>query len=177
MWDTGKKIDELWAKLPRFVRGHQTIRTTITSESGDYNEFGPEKEEPIHKANLITSKFVTAFGTEYHAPVLDIDFEAELIPSSTEGHYHLFLDRAMSKELYFELLDVLARVGILQYGFVEGAKKRGASSVRLPWIKKDDWHANQADPDLKIKNLEARLSYHEKLVKKTRAELDSIVTF
>src|SRR4051794_39832810 len=42
-------------------------------------------------ANLVSSRLATKdheiFG-DWHSPVLDIDFEARLIPSSTPGHYH-----------------------------------------------------------------------------------------
>lgn len=71
-----------------------------------------------------------------HRPVLDIDFEAALIPSSTPGHYHLYLDKLMTINDYEDLIDVLGRVGIIEPGYADATIQRGYSSARLPWVKK-----------------------------------------
>lgn len=71
-----------------------------------------------------------------HRPVLDIDFPAQLIPSTTEGHYHLLLDLPMEWPVYVKLLDVLAEVGVIEEGYALAAKRRGYSAVRLPWVPK-----------------------------------------
>ncbi|QXO13727.1 hypothetical protein SEA_DUMPTRUCK_75 [Gordonia phage DumpTruck] len=73
---------------------------------------------------------------QYHKPILDIDFEAALVPSTTEGHYHLFLDKEMEWRDYEKLLRVLAEVGILEPGYVKAAQRRKATWVRAPWTKK-----------------------------------------
>lgn len=144
----------LWDKLPKFMLDHMTVRTTLRGESDD-SPAEPWHHQPIEKANLITSKVERyPYGVEYHRPVLDIDFEAQLIPSSTPGHYHLYLDKQIPKQTYMNLLTVLKQAGIVQPGFADAAIERGASSVRLPWIKKDDWAANQGDPKAAIKELE-----------------------
>jgi hypothetical protein len=71
-----------------------------------------------------------------HTPVLDIDVPAQLVPSSTPGNHHLFLDVPMTWEQYQKLIDVMAEVGILQPGYVLASKARGFTAVRLPWRKK-----------------------------------------
>ena len=71
-----------------------------------------------------------------HTPVLDIDIPATLVPSSTPGKNHLYLDVPMSWDQYTKLLDVMAEVGILEPGYVSASKKRGFTAVRLPWIRK-----------------------------------------
>lgn len=73
---------------------------------------------------------------ELHRPVLDIDLPAVLIPSSTEGHFHLVIDKLIPWDSYLELLNVLADVGIIESGYVEACEDQGYSSVRLPWVKK-----------------------------------------
>lgn len=73
-----------------------------------------------------------------HRPVLDIDVPAQLIPSSTPGHFHLYLDVEVEHEAYMGLLDALATVGILEPGYVSASKERGYTAVRLPWVKKVD---------------------------------------
>lgn len=81
-----------------------------------------------------------------HKPILDIDFEAKLLPSTTEGHYHLFLDKEMSWELYEELLTTLAKCGIIEQGYANASIQRHYSAARLPWVKKEK-HLNPNHPD------------------------------
>jgi hypothetical protein len=167
-------INELWDKLPKFMKNHMTVRTTLRHSDDSY-EGEPWTDQPINKANLITSKVDRyPYGVEYHRPVLDIDFEAELIPSSTPGHYHLYLDKQLPKQAYFNLLRSLADAGIIQHGFADSAIGRGATSARLPWIKKDDWAANQADPDAEVKTLKAKLLAYEQETARIRVQLEKI---
>jgi hypothetical protein len=84
-------------------------------------------------ANLISSRID---GTSMHAPVLDIDFPCTVVPSSTPGHYHLYLDKPMSWSTYRALLRAMSHAGVLQAGFVECSIELGESAVRPPWVKK-----------------------------------------
>ena len=77
-------------------------------------------------ANLISS--LTDDG--YHMPAIDLDLPCELKPSSTEGHYHLFIDHKLSAENYWKLLSCLVDVGIVERGFYELSEARGASFLR-----------------------------------------------
>jgi hypothetical protein len=103
-------------------------------DSGDPN--GPDTEEryPVLKAdaNLVSS---LCYNGE-HRPVLDIDIPARLVPSSTEGHTHLYFDVPMSWKKYSTLLVVLQDAGILQPGYVQAALRREATFVRPPHVKK-----------------------------------------
>ena len=67
-----------------------------------------------------------------HSPVLDIDFEAQLIPSSTPGHFHLYLDKKISWNKYRQLLEALYEAGIIQRGFYESSLERKQTMVLLP---------------------------------------------
>src|SRR6187399_43822 len=71
-----------------------------------------------------------------HEPTLDIDHNCVLLPSTTPGHFHLYIDVPMSWENYQKLLDVMAEVGILEKGYVDVSKKYGATYVRMPHVKK-----------------------------------------
>lgn len=75
-------------------------------------------------------------GGSFHMPVLDIDFPAALVPSSTPGHYHLYLNRKMTWKQYRLLLWVLSVTGIIEQGFYAASVKRGYSAARLPWARK-----------------------------------------
>jgi hypothetical protein len=59
-----------------------------------------------------------------------------VFPSSTEGHFHLFIDKEMTWDHYRDLLCALAAVGIVEQKYVNATIDRGFSAVRLPWIKK-----------------------------------------
>lgn len=72
----------------------------------------------------------------YHRPMLDLDFPAAVLPSSTEGHCHLYIDKALTWEQYEKLLDVMAEVGLLEEGYVRASKARKCTFLRLPWIRK-----------------------------------------
>lgn len=124
-------------QLPEFVRNHQ-LATLGKIKEGEYvNEAIPT--ERLDEAEVITSnsKAETWRGV-MHRPVLDIDFPAALLPSSTPGHYHLFLDKKMSWQQYSRLLNVLSEVGIIEDGYADASNNREFSSVRLPWVKKDE---------------------------------------
>jgi len=85
------------------------------------------------KGNLYSSELA---GQEYHVPTLDIDLECELHPSTTEGHFHLYIDKPMTWEDYAFLLEALEAVGIIQKGFYELSIARKASFLRKPGVKK-----------------------------------------
>lgn len=71
-----------------------------------------------------------------HALLIDLDIPAYLVPSSTEGHSHLYVDVAIPQDAYFRLLDSLAECGVIQNGYAASSKGRGGTALRLPWIKK-----------------------------------------
>ena len=78
-------------------------------------------------ANLVSS----ALPDGRHAPVLDLDVPAKMIPSSTEGHHHLYIDVPMTWRKYKKLLRTLGKVGILEPGYVGASISRGRSHARL----------------------------------------------
>lgn len=72
-----------------------------------------------------------------HVPVLDIDFEAALVPSTTEGHYHLYLEGlCLSWPEYRRLLKALARAGVITEGYLRHSLRRKQTCVRRPGLKK-----------------------------------------
>lgn len=73
----------------------------------------------------------------YHAVLLDLDVPAYLVPSSTPGHSHLYVDVLVPKSELIELLEVLAKTGVIEQGYAEASIKRGRTCLRLPWVKKD----------------------------------------
>lgn len=89
------------------------------------------------------SQLLGADQVYLHRPVLDLDMNAALIPSATEGHFHLYIDHLVSWESYERLLEAMAECGILEQGYVDASIDRGYSSARLPTKPKGYDHAAQ----------------------------------
>jgi hypothetical protein len=114
---------------------------------GEYTR--PSETANLDQANLITSKiagqpeptddpFLELFGGPRHKVVLDIDLPVTVLPSTTPGHHHLFIDHEVAWDDYVNLLEALAACGLVEPGYVNASKQRGYSCVRLPWVKKVD---------------------------------------
>lgn len=88
----------------------------------------------IEDAEVISSELL---GTDLHAPVLDIDIPAALVPSSTEGHFHLYIDQPMTWRKYKRLLKAMAAAGLLEKGYVKASIRRKHTALRVPWVKKE----------------------------------------
>lgn len=95
---------------------------------------GPIIRSSPDKANLVSSLLV---GRTEHSPVLDLDFECKLIPSSTQGHYHLYLDGIeLNWDQYKELLIAFSKAGIISWGYLSASMMRGMTLVRKPGVSK-----------------------------------------
>lgn len=93
----------------------------------------------VAEADIISSKIASS---PKHTIMLDLDITAKLVPSSTPGHTHLYIDAPVSWDAYCRLLDSLEECGVLEPGYVGASKARGYTALRLPWVKKD---ASQAE--------------------------------
>lgn len=93
-----------------------------------------EPVEGLAEANLVSSRLPNGM----HAPVIDLDGPHNLVPSSTQGHSHLYLDTPMTWRRYKLLLRALWKAGVIEEGFYRNSVRRGFSSVRPPGVFKDD---------------------------------------
>jgi hypothetical protein len=107
-----------------------------TVDSGEAWPSEPDREAASPaEASIIASRIP---GDENeHTVMLDLDVPARLIPSTTPGHYHLYIDVKVSWSRYQRLLHALERAGILQPGYVKASIARGYSALRLPWVRKE----------------------------------------
>lgn len=72
-----------------------------------------------------------------HMPILDIDFEVAVIPSSTPGHWHLaFPGIVMGEAQFMDFLADMAKHGIIQQGYWGASARRKAAWLRTPWAPK-----------------------------------------
>ncbi len=111
-----------------------------SSASGQSDWPGECVECERDEANLIGSLSGDGIGSlsgdGMHRPVIDIDLPARLVPSSTEGHFHLYLDVPMTLELYLSMLDAMAAAGVVDPSYVAHVRERGMSMCRPEWVKK-----------------------------------------
>jgi hypothetical protein len=119
---------DLLGQLPEFVRGHKLA--TMPDPHDPKEDVYDGEHVPVE--DIVLSKD----NDGNHRPVLDIDFPAALIPSSTPGHFHLYLDKQLTTTQYMKLLDALAESGIIERGYASVSEARGYTSARLPWVKK-----------------------------------------
>lgn len=126
-------------------RTFQVLRWTTPHNSGsDPSDPRPidntsdlQETDDLGLADIVTSQHKDEFGlTGRHMIMLDIDAPAALIPSSTPGHYHLYIERYMGWDAYVRILDAMANGNVLERGYVEASKKRGFTALRLPWVRK-----------------------------------------
>jgi len=73
----------------------------------------------------------------HHTVALDVDWPVRAIPSSTPGHYHLWIDcPPMPWWRYRRLLRALKQAGVIEPGYYSAAVARRATHLRLPWVRK-----------------------------------------
>lgn len=97
-----------------------------------------ETDDIFHDAQVVSSEikddiFMEA-GSHYIA--LDIDLPVIAIPSSTPHHTHLYIPRSLPWDKYVKFIEACVDIGIVEHGYLEASKKRKATFLRLPWIKK-----------------------------------------
>lgn len=95
---------------------------------GSYGVGSVREPSDQYPANVLVSDM----GDGTHAFCVDIDIPCELVQSRTPGHYHLYIDRLLPKEDYFELLDALAKAGIVEKNYVAACRDDGMTILRLP---------------------------------------------
>lgn len=116
-----------------------TVRWWSAEEFPEHEVYEPGLDrlpEATMYANVASSQIND--GADRHVVALDLDYPAYVVPSSTEGHSHLYLDvpGGVKHEDYMELLELLGRIGVIEPGYAEVSIKRGHTDLRLPWIKK-----------------------------------------
>lgn len=104
----------------------------------DGTERSLEYSHKLSAAELLSSEILTEGGTPgAHKVLLDIDVPAKLVPSSTEGHSHLYIDVSAPWEKIEVLLDAMVAVGAVEPGYAEVCKKRRMTNLRTPWTVKN----------------------------------------
>lgn len=83
---------------------------------------------PVAEANVVSSLLTNG----KHAPAIDLDVPAHLVPSRTPGHHHLYIDAELTWNDYLRLLRVMSKVGLIEPGYTKSAEVKGHSLLRVP---------------------------------------------
>jgi len=124
-------------KVNRWVRDSASPDPAIMKDT--------EEVTSLDEADIVSSELFCGFLEDIpsgvappmkHRVMLDIDVPAVLVPSSTPGHHHLYIDVYVTWDKYVVLLDALADCGVVERGYVSASKERGFTAVRLPWVRR-----------------------------------------
>lgn len=84
----------------------------------------------LDEANLIGSQ--CGYWGDTHMPIIDLDVPHTYVPSTTEGHGHLYIDVSMSWRKYERILRALADAEVLGWAEYVRAVDRRGTFVRKP---------------------------------------------
>lgn len=118
-------------RLAEFLRGSD--RRTYFKDPHSGPGLHDYRPAPLDQANLVSS--LTTRGT--HRPIIDLDVSHRLVPSSTVGHGHLYVEVEMSWWRYRLLLWAMRVAGIIGQGYYCAAVDRRQTLVRKPGVSKD----------------------------------------
>ena len=135
------RFHELWTDVD-WRRGHSDDQT------GEFVDDSRQITKALEQAEAISSRTMHSTGQVWHRPMIDLDMEAAIVPSSTAGHCHLYINKELSWDDYEKLLTVMAEVGLVELGYVAASRKRQCTFLRLPWIRKGHERENQPFPNL-----------------------------
>lgn len=120
----------------KVISGRQLAYQKDLETVGDYNQSNenPMIVEDDNQSNLIISK---SRMSNLHLPVIDLDFECYLIPSSP-SHNHLLINRYLTHAHYEKLINTLYEIGLIQTGIKTSFDKQGYTAIRkIDKVKED----------------------------------------
>jgi hypothetical protein len=129
-------MTDLQLKQSFNTAGRKTYKydtTLFTNDYGDTMEREFMVSTDLAESTLISSQVL---GSDMHKPCIDVDLPVRVYPSSTLGHFHLYIDKEMTWWNYRRLLRALVKAGIVERGFYKASLSRKATHLRLPWIRK-----------------------------------------
>lgn len=116
-------------------------------EFGDDDEGKPkgdgreitERLEDVEAVSSLKSGYLNEpDGCRFHGLLIDLDVPAWLVPSSTQGHGHLYVDLHLNEDKLWPFLEAAAEIGLVEEGYVRACKSRGMTSLRAPWVRKGE---------------------------------------
>lgn len=122
--------------LPKWLKSNAFFRASLEDDSSGpgFNKVHVEVH-PLD-ANLIGSQKPNG----KHTLFLDLDGETYVVDSSTLGHKHVYINTDLSTEALKEIIDVLAKHGIVQEGIKQQLDTSGFLTLRPPGVIKGNAH-------------------------------------
>lgn len=118
------------------------------SHGGQYDPLDDRVERPLEEANVVSSILKPQTGDDIfsdwpedrHILAIDVDYPAYSVPSSTEGHCHVYfaVPGGLKQSALMEILEVLGKHGVIEEGYAKVSQMRGRTDLRLPWIEKSE---------------------------------------
>lgn len=108
----------------------ETVKNVNSKVNEGWSENIPK--ESYRDASIVLSSLPNG----KHKPCIDLDLDCRLVPSRTEGHYHLYINKEVAWEDYLQMLRAMQRCGVVQKGFVDAAAYRKYTACRKP-VHKD----------------------------------------
>lgn len=132
-------IDSLYAAMSGRQMFYQSSMGDYDQNAGHVNASYPrhipydsKDDKHMNEANLVSSELENL----HHLPVIDCDFPIQAVPSSTPGHYHLYIDKELSWVQYKALLDGMLDAGLIQQNWYKNAIEHKRTYVRMPHVRK-----------------------------------------
>lgn len=130
---------DIFSKMSQFTQPlHRLWKAEFEpNEDYDHDKYVSRVEvSDENEANAVSSE-LAGDGRGTHTVMVDIDLPAQLIRSSTEGHYHLYVDiPPVSWEKYEAWLKASVEIGLIEEGYQRASSERKATFLRVPWVKK-----------------------------------------
>lgn len=94
--------------------------------------------ESLDAADVASSLIKDDWRGGHHIIALDIDYPVHVVPSSTPGHSHLYIDvpGGIPHQGYMALVSLLGHLKVIEEGYASVSIQRGHTDLRLPWVKK-----------------------------------------
>lgn len=136
---TGKHLPAIDIDLPvTFEDGVLTFEAIISEEDSW------EMAAAFAEAGLIDEDYTMEWDG-YSTSIAPFACNVTLIGSSTEGHFHLYIDSLLDTGAYMTLLEAMAQAGVVEWGYYEASKVQGRTCLRinpdkheLPWPGEGD---------------------------------------
>ena len=123
----------------RQTRPHEPYPRRLYKNVKWMDEYGRDGWSRVPATSHADAEVVSSeIGDGIHCITIDVDYPTYAIPSSTDGHFHLYIDYPMTWRKYKRLLKALAKAGVVEEGYVDASIRRKHTAVRVPWRKKHE---------------------------------------
>jgi len=89
-------------------------------------------KRPFHLDPDDSDLFSSRTTDRMHFPLFDFDFPVAVIPSRTDGHFHVILQKKVTETQYRIILDAFVEAGLCQRPWADRLDTYGAIFLRLP---------------------------------------------